>query len=238
MRKVRETAMNKRFRLISLIVCILTFAALFSSCGKDKQDDGTTDVYEIIDYSVPAYVQAEEEETFASFETPFRKEIRTAIYRLASESEKTGKDLEITGAFVSTEDTPTVVLSYENENGSVSLLVCKFRDGKLFRTVIETGSDRISAENDLLIMKNSDILVLRTGIGTETGRQVIYDFSYDEYCAVKASDFENGQTEDMDEMLKLYCEDTSKRILFSEKATTDNITEYLEKTLNIELADM
>lgn len=232
--------MNNKFRVIALTVLILTFAVLFCSCGKGKDGspEGLTDVYEAIDYGISEVVPAEEEETYASYETPFQKEVQNEIYRLAAESEKNGEHLALTGAYASAEGTPTVILSYTTAESKTSFLICKFKDGRLFKTVIETDVDNISAENDLLIFNNSDIIALRTGTDTKSGRQIIYDFTDGDYCAVKDNDVENGKAGDMDDNLKAYNEKATDSIKFSEKAQTDNISDYVRTSLNIELSDV
>ncbi|GEM_PF-4051410 len=217
--------------LAVVFIAIVAVVAVYKTTA--ASDDSTAEVWKEKPF---IYETSQTDKAYETYQEPFAN----AFIALKTELEvksADGAEYGIISAYVSAEQTPTMIIAYDNTYGSVNLLVCKFYDGSFYKTYIETGVTELSDKNDIAIVSGSDIIALRTGISEECGRQVIYDFSGGSYCAVKDAGFEYGSIEDMYEALELYNADATVISSYNELAVKQDVVSTLCKFTGYESQD-
>jgi len=195
----------------------------------NKTEDSSFDVWKEKPF---VYEKEEEEKTFESYNEPFADVVTSLSNELEAKSEATRKQMKILSAYTSSEGTPTMIIAYNNLNDKIEFIVCKFKDNKLYKTYIESDIAQLSENNDIIIVKNSDIIALRYNISGENASQIIYDFFEGGYCAVKENSYETGKPEDMNDSLMLYDKSATQWSSYYTASVKENVTQSLNDFVN------
>ncbi len=219
---------SKTKKIIGISVLLVVFATvlLVVIVAKLKKSEKTED-FEIWKEKPFVYSSSKEETTYKSYKEAFAKTIQTKIYELSGK-----QNAKINSAFVDEKQNPTAVISYTNESGKLCLIILKYINGEYYALEREPDFDSISADNDLYIYEDSDLISERSGINADVGKQVIFDLYQNDYCAVKNNNYEKCTKEKMDKTVKEYKSNAKSYVLFSKKAVSENVIDYLNKALD------